>query len=148
MLPLSKSQLTRHLRRHIGVELYDESAQLPLGTAIYSLSDPRDLRAVRYIGQAQIPRRRFQQHLAAARLWLPDERPWWIKSPKLRPLYHWIRALYLDEQRLPTMIVSEWTTSTIAARLAERARIYEALSQRRSLFNVETEILGSQWPLV
>lgn len=145
---LSKSQLAHHIRRHIDAELFDESGQLPVGTAIYSLSDPRDIRAVRYIGQTQIPRRRFQQHLTVARLWLPDERPWWIASPKLRPLYRWIRALYREELRLPTMVVSEWTGTVKAARLAERARIYEALSHRMSLLNVETEILGTQWPLL
>ena len=120
----------------------------PLGTAVYSLSDPRDIRAVRYIGQTQFPQRRFLQHLAGARLWLPDERPWWIKSPKLRPLYHWIRALYREDMRLPTMVVAEWVETNAAARLAERARIYDCLSHRMSLLNVETEILGTQWPLL
>ncbi len=35
-----------------------------------------------------------------------------------------------------------------AARLAERARIYECLAERMTLLNVETEILGRQIPLV
>lgn len=148
MLVLTKSKLTRYVRGHVERELFDESGAMPLGTAIYSLSDPRDIRAARYIGQTRNPRARFLQHIAAARLWLPDERPWWIQSPKLRPLYDWIRALYQDEQRLPTMLICEWAATTRLARLAERARIYECLSQRRALLNVETEILGTQWPLL
>ena len=53
---------------------------------IYTLSDPRDLRQVRYVGQTSAPRRRLLQHLNAARLWLPDERPWWIKDEKAAPV--------------------------------------------------------------
>ncbi len=95
-----------------------------------------------------LPRRRFLQHLNSARLWIPDEQPWWIESPILRPLYTWIRELYRDDLRLPTMVVSTWTTTTPAARLAERARIFECLAQRLPLLNVETEILKGQIPLV
>jgi hypothetical protein len=75
-------------------------------------------------------------------------RPWWVASPQLRPLYDWIRALYQDEYRLPSMIVSMWVAAPVAARIAERARIYECLAQRLPLLNVEREILGSQWPLI
>jgi hypothetical protein len=145
---VTKAQVGRHLRRHVGMHLYDDSGLLPQGTAIYSLSDPRDIREVRYIGQTSVPRRRFLQHLNTARLWLPDEMPWWVKSPKLRPLYHWIKELYRDEQRLPVMVVTAWVETVSAARLAERSRIYECLEQRLQLLNVETEILGRQIPLV
>jgi hypothetical protein len=146
--PLTKAQLMRYARRHVGVQLYDESGALPEGTAIYLLSDPRDIRQVRYVGQTNAPRRRFLQHLNAAMLWLPDERPWWIKSPRLRPLSGWIRELYRDELRMPTMVICAWAGTVAAARLAERTRIYECLGQRLPLLNVENEILGRQIALL
>ena len=145
---LTRAQLSRHARRHVDREFYDESGELPFGTAIYALADPRELRSVRYIGQTQNPRRRLLQHIAAAQLWIPDDRPWFCKAPKLRPLYDWVRELYRDEMRLPTMLVSAWVGTTAAARIAERARIYECLSRRMPLLNVEIEILGKQWPLI
>jgi hypothetical protein len=145
---LTRAQLTRHIRSHVEREFYDESGELPLGTAIYALTDPRDIRAVRYIGQTKNPRRRLLQHIATAQLWLPDDRPWFLKAPKLRPLYDWVRALYRDEMRLPTMVVSAWVGTTAAARVAERARIYDCLSRRLPLLNVEIEILGEQRPLI
>ena len=130
------------------MHLYDDSGVVAQGTAIYSLSDPRDVREVRYIGQTNVPRRRFLQHLSTAKLWLPDETPWWVKSPKLRPLYRWIKELYRDEYRLPVMVVTAWVETASDARLAERSRIYECLQKRLRLLNVETEILGRQIPLV
>ena len=145
---LTKTQLTRRIRSHVDRELYDEANSVSAGTAIYSLADPRELRVPRYVGQTSMPRRRFLQHLNTARLWLPDEPPWWVLQPKLRPLYHWLRELYHDEGRLPTMIVHEWASTVAAARLAERARIYELLAQRLPLLNIERDILGDQWPLL
>jgi hypothetical protein len=144
---LSKAQLARHIRRHVGVELYDDSGVGPGKVAIYSLSDPRDIRCVRYVGQTALPARRFLQHLNTARLWLPEERPWWVKSPKLRPLYIWIRELYRDELRLPTMVISAWVNAVPDARLAERVRIFECLAMSLPLLNFETEVLGRQIPL-
>jgi hypothetical protein len=144
----TKASVGRHIRRHVGMHLYDDSAAVPEGTAIYCLADPRDVRDVRYIGQTNHPRRRFLQHLNTGKLWLPDERPWWIKSPKLRPLYGWIRDLYRDERRLPVMLVTAWVQSASDARVAERSRIYECLAKRLQLLNVETEILGRQVPLI
>jgi hypothetical protein len=145
---LSKTDLARHLRRHTRCELYDDSGAAPLGTAIYSLADPRELRVPRYIGQTAAPRRRFAQHLGTARLWLPDELPWWVAEPRLRPLYEWLRELHRDEHRLPTMIIHSWSQTTKAARLAERARIYAALADEIPLLNVEREILAGQMPLI
>jgi hypothetical protein len=83
-----------------------------------------------------------------ARLWMPDEVPWWILQPKLRPLYEWLRELYRDEGRLPTMVIHSWVETTRAARLAERARIFESLAQRLPLLNVEREGPGWQIPLL
>jgi hypothetical protein len=145
---LSQAQLARRIRGHVGAQMYDESAMAPVGIAIYSLSDPRDIREVRYVGQSADPRRRFLQHLNAAKLWLPDERPWWVKSPKLRPLYHWIRELYREELRMPTLVVSAWVATPSDARRAERTRIFECLARRLPLLNVETEILGRQTALL
>jgi hypothetical protein len=144
----TKAELARRLRRHVERELYDDSGQVQVGTAIYSLADPRDLRLTRYIGQTSAPRRRFLQHLSTARLWLPEERPWWIKEPRLRPLYEWLRELHEQEQRLPTMVIHGWVDTTRDARLAERARIVAALAKDLPLLNVERELLGRQLPLI
>lgn len=146
MLP--KGQLLQQIRRHASRELYDESLAVPAGFAIYSLADPREIRRTRYIGQTSLPRRRFLQHLNTARLWLPAERPWWVPAPRLRPLYDWIRQLYLDEARLPTMVVHAWVPTLEDARLAERASIYRSIADQLPLLNVEKEILGEQMPLI
>jgi hypothetical protein len=136
------------VRRHIRAELYDDSGDNARGIAIYTLSDPRSIRDVRYVGQTRSPARRFAQHLNTARLWLPDELPWWVESPKLRPLYTWIRALYSDGQRMPVMVVTAWTGSVGQARVLERARIVECLESRLEILNVEREILGRQGQLI
>ena len=136
------------MRRHIRAELYDDSGDNARGIAIYTLSDPRSIRDVRYVGQTRSPARRFAQHLNTARLWLPDELPWWVESPKLRPLYTWIRALYSDGQRMPVMVVAAWTGSVGEARILERARIVECLENRLEILNVEREILGRQGQLI
>ena len=81
--------LQRELRRRLHWHLYDESGVTAAGAAIYSLADPREVRLSRYVGQTAQPARRLMQHLRTARLWLPDETPWWIEAPRLRPLYHW-----------------------------------------------------------
>jgi len=145
---LTRAQLGRLIRSHARSDLYDESPGSAVGTAIYTLSDPADLVAVRYVGQTSAPKRRFLQHLNRARLWLPDEVPWWVKSPRLRPLYGWIRGLYRDGGRLPTMIVREWLSADSQVRAAERARICEYLSQRLPLLNHEAEILERQLRLL
>ena len=144
----SKPQLQRQIRLRIPSLIFDESGVSPTGTAIYTLADPRDAREMRYVGQTSLPQRRFLQHLNTARLWLPDELPWWVESPKLRPLYTWIRSLYREDGRLPVMIVSRWLQTTRDARIAERTRIFECLEQCRPLLNVETRLLGPQIPLL
>ena len=145
---LNRVQIGQLVRRHVREQLYDESDVSAHGVAIYILSDPRSLRDVRYVGQTSSPARRFLQHLKTARLWLPDDVPWWVQSPKLRPLYNWIRELYADEYRLPVMVVSAWADSVREARVIERALIVECLRECRRLLNVEVEILGRQIPLV
>jgi hypothetical protein len=145
---LTRQELTRLFRRRVGTHLVDDSLMATGGTALYSLSDPRDIRQIRYIGITQNPRRRLLQHWSTARLWLPDQKPWWVSSPKLRPLYDWIRDLYRDEQRLPAMIVSTWLGDPKLARCAERSLIYECLARRLQLLNVEREILHHQVPLL
>lgn len=145
--PRDRPQLTRYLRAQLPGHLCDASATLPQGVAIYSLCDPRELAAPRYVGQTRHPRRRLQQHVAAARLWLPDERPWWVRSPKLRPLYEWLRELFRDECRLPVMVVHAWVELS-AARAAERAQICECLQRQRPLLNFEYELLERQLQLI
>ena len=73
---------------------------------------------------------------------MPDETRWWVKSPKLRPLSEWIRELYRDKFRLPTMVISEWAETISDARLAERTRLCECLEKRLQLLNVEPQIIG------
>jgi hypothetical protein len=127
--------LQRELRRRLHLHLYDESGVTPAGTAIYSLADPREVRVSRYVGQTTQPARRLMQHLRTARLWLPDETPWWIEAPRLRPLYHWIRELHSQEGRLPVMIVHAWVDTQHAQR-AERNHIRVCLERQLPLLNI------------
>jgi hypothetical protein len=143
-----KTELAQRVRRHVRAELYDDSGDAARGIAIYTLSDPRAIREVRYVGQTRSPARRFAQHLNTARLWLPDELPWWVESPKLRPLYTWIRELYADGRRMPVMVITAWTGSVGEARVLERARIMQCLESRLEILNVEREILGRQGQLI
>lgn len=145
---LNRIQVGQKVRRHVHDQLYDEIGMSAHGIAIYTMSDPRSIRDVRYVGRTSSPARRFLQHLNTAKLWLPDDVPWWVKSPKLRPLYTWIRELYADEHRLPVMVVSAWVDSVKEARIAERAQIVECLRERLRLLNIEGEIFGRQIPLV
>ena len=131
-----KAGIAQRVRRHIRAELYDDSGDDARGIAIYTLSDPRSLRDVRYVGQTRSPARRFAQHLNTARLWLPEELPWWVNSPKLRPLYTWIRELYADGRRMPVMVVTAWAGSVREARVLERARIMECLEGRLEILEL------------
>jgi len=140
--------LNRLVRARAAQLLIDESGAAAEGTAIYALADPRDVRTPRYIGQTRSPRRRLLQHIAQARLWLPDERPWWIREPRLRPLYEWIRELHRDGARLPAMIVREWVPVATDARTIERARIIEGLAREWPLLNYEREVQGRQIALL
>jgi hypothetical protein len=128
--------------------IQDDSAMATDAFAIYTLSDPRDGREVRYVGQTRSPTKRFLQHINTARLWLPDEAPWWFKPSELRPLYEWIRELHRDEYRLPLMIITAWAATAREARDIERRRIFEHLSQKRALLNVEAELMEGQMPLL
>ena len=123
------------LRRRLRLHLYDESGTTPTGTAIYSLADPREVRVSRYIGQTAHPRPRLLQHVRTARLWLPDETPWWVRAPRLRPLYRWIRELYQQDGRLPVMFLHAWVEPH-NAHLAERDHIRNCLEQQLPLLNV------------
>jgi hypothetical protein len=133
-----KTRVAQTIRRALGTHIVDESGMAPEEVAIYTLSDPRDVRHVRYVGQTRDPRKRFSQHLNTARLWLPDELPWWVARPQLRPLYHWIRELHCDEGRLPMMFVVAWTEAR-HARTAERLHICEHLGRQLPLLNHEAE---------
>jgi hypothetical protein len=143
---LSRSELARYIRARLPGHLYGDDALAQDGVAIYALSDPRDISSARYIGQTAAPRRRWQQHLHTARLWLPDERPWWVPAAKLRPLYQWIRALFADERRLPVMVVLACVERR-HARAAERAHIQACLAQQAQLLNFEAQLLLAQLPL-
>lgn len=127
--------LQRELRRRLHLHLVDESGVTPAGTAIYSLADPREVRVSRYIGQTAQPPRRLMQHLRTARLWLPDETPWWVAAPRLRPLSRWIRDLHNQEGRLPVMVVHAWVEAADAQR-AERDHIRVCLERQLPLLNV------------
>ena len=124
------ADLQRSLRRRLPHHLYDESGVAPGGTAIYSLADPRDVRVSRYVGQTA----HLMQHVRTARLWLPDETVWWVRVPRLRPLYLWIRELYGEEARLPVMVVHGWVDAQ-QARLAEEDLIRDCLERQLPLLN-------------
>src|SRR5688572_21339691 len=132
------SDFGRFVRARLPSQLYDESGAAAQGTAVYLLADPRDLRAVRYVGQTRAPRRRFLQHVRTARVWVPDELPWWVIAHRHRPLYEWIRALFRDEQRLPVMIVIAWHELAAEATFAERGLIQDSLLRGMHLLNVES----------
>jgi len=131
----SAAALQRELRRRLHLYVYDESGVTPAGTAIYSLADPREARISRYIGQTGQPVRRLMQHLRTARLWLPDETPWWVEVPRFQPLYRWIRELHSQEGRLPVMVVHAWVEAQHAT-LVEREHIRACLAQQLPLLNV------------
>jgi hypothetical protein len=86
--------------------------------------------------------------MQTARLWLPDETPWWVRSPKYRPLYAWIRELHRDGGRLPFMWVEDWIEPGADALVAERAAIMRLLARGAALLNVEARQLGAQLPLL
>ncbi|MEO6079144.1 MAG: hypothetical protein ABIQ86_05115 [Steroidobacteraceae bacterium] len=136
-------QIARSIRARSASHILDHSGVIPDDAAIYTLADPRDMQCVRYVGQTACPRRRYLQHLNTAKLWLPDELPWWIKSPKLRPLHGWIRDLYCEQSRLPVMVVIAWTQAR-QARAEERNRILEYLGHQLPLLNWESEMLRKQ----
>lgn len=143
----SLSRIAEQVRARRRDCLIDTSGAVPCGAALYTLSDPRDLRAVRYVGQTRSPARRFAQHVRTARLWMPDDVPWWVKSPRLRPLYEWIRAIHRDGGRLPVMLVVEWVDPHLA-RSAERELIRRHLRADQALLNVEAQTRGPQLPLL
>jgi hypothetical protein len=121
------------------------------GTAVYTLADPRDARSARYVGQTRDPKRRYRQHVRAARLWLSGNEaaiPWWIRSPRHGPLYAWIRELHQDGGRLPFMWVEQWLEPGDDALVAERAAIMRLLTQGAALLNVEARLSGAQLPLL
>lgn len=125
------------LRRHLGVLICDTSGAERAGVALYTLSDPREVRAVRYVGQSSAPMRRYRQHVRAA--WLAQEGPgpWWVRQPHLGPLHEWIRALHADEGRLPFMLITHWVPSVEAARLLEQSLITAHQAAGCALLNCE-----------
>ena len=145
---LTRRQIMRHVRARLTESTHDDSHCEPREFAVYTLSDPRAIRDVRYVGQTRAPAQRLWQHINAARLWQPEEVPWWFKSPALRPLYEWIRQLHRDECRIPLMIVVAWVPTLAEARACERTKIYELLRAKQSLFNVERARLGQAIPLL
>jgi hypothetical protein len=142
---MSEARLLRIDRAHI----HDDAGGGAAGaTAIYWLADPRDVRGARYVGQTRDPRRRFAQHVRTARLSLPDEVPWWVRSPKDRPLSAWIRRLHRDGGRLPFMWIEEWVEPGGDALAAERAAIMRLMAAGAALLNVEASRMGAQLPLL
>lgn len=119
----------------------DESGVEPGEVALYTLADPRDVRELRYVGQTRNPPSRFAQHINTARLWLPDERPWWIQREELRPLYEWIRALYADGERLPVMFIVGWSTAELALR-EERQLVRALVADGMPLLNRDAHKFG------
>ncbi|MEO7386500.1 MAG: GIY-YIG nuclease family protein [Gammaproteobacteria bacterium] len=138
------------LRRRLAPLLVDASPAGPPahsdGFAIYTLADPRQVVAPRYVGQSRRPSRRFIQHVMAAHSarqssLSPVEVPWWYAPLELQPLHHWIRDLSRDGGRLPCMMVHDWVATEADARQAERRLIADCLQSGHSLFNVEARRL-------
>jgi hypothetical protein len=137
---ITRLQFAIQLRRRLPLLLMDDCGDAAGEVAVYTLSDPRDVRDVRYVGQTRSPRSRYRQHVNKASPWLPDHMPWWFKSPKDRPLHEWIRDLHRDGARLPVMIVTGWHADVHAARDAERALIFQCMEEGLRIFNVEAQI--------
>jgi hypothetical protein len=137
-----KRSATVAAQSHVHAEVPEVSG----GTAIYTLADPRAVRTPRYVGQTRNPHARFAQHVRTARLALPDAIPWWVRAPKHRPLYAWIRELHADGGRLPIMWVQQWLEPDTDALVAERAAIMRWLAQGADLLNVEAR--ARQLPLL
>ncbi|MEO8125824.1 MAG: hypothetical protein ABI822_01970 [Bryobacteraceae bacterium] len=121
------------------------------GYAIYTLSDPRDVRAVRYVGQSSDPPRRYCQHVQAARVWLADRPgadggpvPWWLDRSPARDLSIWIRELYADGARLPVMMVQSWLGTLAQALRAERDALDHFVADGRALLNQAAVQAGPQ----
>jgi hypothetical protein len=137
---ISRAQFSAALRRQIPFLLMDHSKAAAGAVATYTLSDPRDVSDIRYIGQTGSPVSRYRQHVNKASPWLPDDMPWWVKAPKNRPLHEWIRELHADGGRFPVMVIVEWHAGVPAARAAERALIIQCIAQGQRILNVEAEI--------
>jgi hypothetical protein len=137
---ITRPQFAIQLRRRLPLFLMGDGSEEAGEVAVYTLSDPRDLRDVRYVGQTRSPRSRYRQHVNKSCPWLPDEMPWWFKAPKDRPLHEWIRELHRDGARLPVMIIVSWHPDIPAARAAERALIFQCLEQELRILNVEAQI--------
>src|ERR1700680_2082856 len=58
---LSKAQLRRYVRIRLPQHPFDDSGVAATGVAIYSLSDPRNVRGTLYVGQTSAPRQRLLQ---------------------------------------------------------------------------------------
>jgi hypothetical protein len=147
-LAISKGRLARALRAAGRSQVHGAEGGSSGWTAVYTLSDPREVRRPRYVGQTRDPRRRYAQHVHTARLWLPDSTPWWVRSAKHRPLYSWLRALHRDGGRLPFMWVVEWLDPSRDPLVAERTAIMQLLTQHSDLLNAEARGLGAQLPLL
>ena len=129
-----KQQLERRIRAARRRHIIDVTGREPADAAVYTLTDPRDVRAPRYVGLTRSPARRYAQHLRAARLWLPAELPWWIREEEFRPLYGWIRELFRDGERLPMMVITQWTDCGNAP-ASEQALIRSCLAEGLPLLN-------------
>jgi hypothetical protein len=136
---ITRTQFAIQLRRRLPLLLMEDCRQAG-EVAVYTLSDPRDVRDVRYVGQTRSPHSRYRQHVNKASPWLPDDVPWWFKAPKDRPLHEWIRNLHREGARLPVMIICSRHPDTAAARAAERALIFQCLEQGLPILNVEAQL--------
>jgi hypothetical protein len=139
--PETQVLIARRVRRELPFLLSEPPDGADGAIALYTLADPRDVRCVRYVGQTRAPRRRYLQHVRTARLWLTAETPWWVRLPRLRTLYVWIRELYADGRRLPFMLVTDWCALEAEARAQERQLITELQLRGLPLLNIEAERL-------
>jgi hypothetical protein len=125
----------RRRRPHL---IGDESGEGGGEVAIYTLSDPRDVRAAVYVGMTAAPARRYLQHvrLASGYRSAVSEDLWWVRNPERLALHRWISELYERESLLPFMLVHAWVAA-IEARRAERRQIGMFMQRGLNLFNSE-----------
>jgi hypothetical protein len=117
----NRDQFLLRVRRQIDSHLVDWSGKRAGTFAVYGLTDAPDSDPIDYIDITVNPQRRLLQHWMAARLWQSQRSADRITSSTLRPLCHWIRDLYEQQQRLPVMVIYEWLPNLAAAEAAALA---------------------------
>lgn len=94
---------------------------LDLRPVVYGLVDPVELDRIRYVGQTTHPYHRYIGHVLSRKQ----------RAAGFLPVSRWIRNLYLNHNRVPTMVLLEAVTDEKGLRERERywIRVLAAKSQ-------------------